>query len=52
MRRLLDEQMVAGPHEALWDGRTDAGRTAGSGVYFARLVSGAQVIEHKMVLLK
>ena len=52
VRRLLDDRLVAGAHQVTWDGRTDEGRTAGSGVYFARLVSGAQVIEHKMVLLK
>ncbi len=49
---LIDGELGAGIHEAIWDGATDVGTRAGSGVYFYRLESGAQVSSRKMVLLK
>jgi lysyl endopeptidase len=52
VRRLVDGNLTAGTHQATWDGRDDSGQQVGSGVYFAQLVSGGQVAEHKMVLLK
>jgi len=44
--------MEAGRHHATWDGTTDAGGFASSGVYFCRLVAGNTVDIKKMVLLK
>jgi len=35
---LVEGALPAGPHEAVWDGRTDGGTLCASGVYFARLV--------------
>jgi hypothetical protein len=52
VRQLVDRVLTVGPHSVVWDGMDDHGQRAGSGVYFARLVSGGQVAEHKMVLLK
>ena len=52
VRRLVDGNMAAGTHQVTWDGRDQSGLQVGSGVYFARLISGGQVAEHKMVLLK
>lgn len=52
VRRLVNGNLAAGPHQVTWDGRDEVGLQVGSGVYFARLVSGGQVAEHKMVLLK
>jgi lysyl endopeptidase len=52
VRRLVDGNVAAGLHQVTWDGRDEVGLQVGSGVYFARLVSGGQVAEHKMVLLK
>ncbi len=41
VRRLLDdEERVAGPSSAAWDGRDDAGRSVGAGVYFVVLRAG------------
>ena len=37
VRRLLDGDAVAGTHRATWDGRDDAGRALGAGIYFVRL---------------
>ncbi len=36
VRRLLDEPMAAGSHTVDWQGRDQAGRTVGSGVYLVR----------------
>jgi lysyl endopeptidase len=52
VRSLVNEDLSAGDHSYVWDGADNSGRKVGSGVYFARLVSGRQVIDHKMVLLK
>ncbi len=52
VRRLVDGNLAAGLHQVTWDGRDETGTQVGSGVYFARLISGEQVAEHKMVLLK
>jgi flagellar hook assembly protein FlgD len=49
---LLDKQLKAGRHEAEWDGKSNTGRAAPSGVYFCRLRAGKQVLTRKMVLLK
>jgi len=38
IRTLLSGQRQAGSHAVTWDGSTDAGPTAPSGVYFARLL--------------
>ena len=52
VRSLVDQVLGEGPHSVIWDGMDGSGQRAGSGVYFARLVSGGQVADHKMVLLK
>jgi flagellar hook assembly protein FlgD len=50
VRTLLDQDAAAGTFAAQWDGRDDRGVRMGRGVYFARLVAGAQVTEKKLVL--
>jgi len=52
VRTLVDGNVDAGAHDALWDGRDNAGRSVGSGVYFYRIESGSFVASRKMVLLK
>lgn len=42
VRLLADSKLAAGVHRIGWDGRTDAGRLAGAGVYFYRLEAGEQ----------
>ncbi len=49
---LISEQLEAGRHEAIWQGCDEAGRPAASGLYFARLISGEEVLTRKMLLLK
>ncbi|MBZ0268172.1 hypothetical protein K8I85_08445, partial [bacterium] len=41
VRRVHDGPLPAGLHALVWDGRDDAGRNVGTGVYFARLRSPA-----------
>ena len=53
VRRLVTgEQRTAGHHQLLWDGNDGGGRALPSGVYFARLDTGVQVLTRKMTLLR
>jgi len=54
VRTLVDEAQTlrSGQFKATWDGRSDAGTPAASGVYFYRLVTRGFNQTHKMVLLK
>lgn len=49
---LVQGHRGAGEHVVSWDGRTDQGAMAGSGVYFYRLVTPKETLARKMVLLK
>ncbi|MBU8869628.1 MAG: T9SS type A sorting domain-containing protein [Gemmatimonadales bacterium] len=52
VRELVQDNLEAGPHNIVWNGKDDGGRAAGSGVYFGRLVFEGKVMQQKMVLLK
>ena len=52
VRYLVDEPRAPGYFRSTWDGRDDAGRPAGSGVYFYRLRTGEMVATGKMLLLE
>lgn len=52
VRTLIDAQVAAGTHEIAWDGRDDAGRPAGSGVYFCRMEAGTFRQCRTMTLLR
>ncbi|MGQ0720998.1 MAG: FlgD immunoglobulin-like domain containing protein [Candidatus Eiseniibacteriota bacterium] len=52
VRTLLEGPMAAGRHVADWDGRDAEGRKVSSGVYFYRIVAGADRAERKMVRLR
>lgn len=49
---LMDERREAGEHVARWNGRTDAGAVAPTGIYFVQLLSNGATETRKMVLLK
>jgi hypothetical protein len=46
---LVSGELPAGPHEKIWDGKTDDGVDAGAGVYFIRLETGGKEITAKAV---
>ncbi|MBN2171270.1 MAG: PQQ-binding-like beta-propeller repeat protein [Candidatus Krumholzibacteriota bacterium] len=52
VRALVAERQAAGGHEAVWDGRDDAGRPQSSGVYFYRLEAAGATLTRRMLLLK
>ena len=49
---LVDRRLTAGVHEVLWDGRDDAGRLTGSGVYFCHMEAGAFRQSRAMTILR
>jgi hypothetical protein len=49
---VADGFYTAGVHQVVWDGRTQYGRSAGSGVYFVRFESGTFSDTKKIILIK
>ena len=52
VRTLVDGEVDAGEHAAIWDGRSDSGDRAASGVYFVRMETHGFRAVRKAVLLK
>ena len=52
VRVLVDGWVAAGAHSMRWDGRTDAGAEAASGVYWAVLQAGGAVQTAKLALIR
>jgi pimeloyl-ACP methyl ester carboxylesterase len=52
VRVLVDQWMPAGEKSVVWDRVTDAGRTAGAGVYFYELRAGNRNTAKKLLLLR
>jgi C1A family cysteine protease len=52
VRVLVEGEVSAGSHEAVWDGRDGSGRSASSGSYLARLVAGGRVEVARMELVR
>jgi hypothetical protein len=52
VRTLVDAPQEPGEHDAVWDGTTDSGVRAASGVYFIRMEAGGFEAVDKLVLLK
>ena len=49
---LVDRDLGAGRHEVIWNGRTDEGAVASSGIYFCKLSAVGLVETRKIVLLR
>jgi hypothetical protein len=52
IRRLVSGDLQAGYHEVVWDGRTDSGDDAATGIYFARLQHKSVDKTIRMTLIK
>lgn len=52
VRTLVDREMDAGRHEAVWDGRDRSGTPVATGVYFYEMNAGERRFTKKMLLLK
>ena len=52
VKTLYSGSLSAGTHRIEWDASDESGQKVASGIYFYRLVTGAQVASRKMTLLK
>ena len=52
VRSLVDKDIPAGAHTAVWDGRDNAGAAVSSGVYFYSMRAADYSDRRKMILLK
>lgn len=52
VRTLLDEVRPAGAGQVTWDGMSDSGARAGTGVYFVRLIAAGARSTRRVVLLR
>jgi hypothetical protein len=52
VRKLLSAHMSKGEHSLVWDGKTDFGKGASSGVYFIRLQTDRGVDTRRGLLIK
>ncbi len=52
VRTLVDDNMVAGRHEKVWQGRDDNGRAVASGTYLYRMDGPGIQATRRMLLVK
>jgi hypothetical protein len=52
VRTLLSGEVTPGRHQVTWDGRTEQGMSAASGVYFCRLSVGGMTATRSMVMVR
>lgn len=52
VRTLVEEEMIPGDHQIVWDGKDSSGKEASSGIYFYRLRVGEYSESKKMLFLK
>ncbi len=52
IRTLINQNMKAGNHSIVWNGKNNSNRTVGSGVYFYKFTAGKYQKVQKMLLLK
>jgi len=50
--RLVNQYMPAGRHSVVWNGRTNSGQIAASGVYIYRIMAGNFITARKMLLVR
>jgi flagellar hook assembly protein FlgD len=52
VRTIADDMLDGGAHSLSWDGRTEAGTPAPSGIYYATLRAGDREARSKLVLAR
>ena len=53
IKQLISDQLSAGEHSVVWDGRDEKNQPVGSGIYFYRLlIDGKSKASRKMILMK
>jgi flagellar hook assembly protein FlgD len=52
VKTLLNDEVVAGKHIVVWDGRNDNNQTVGSGMFFYRMTTATYTSTKKMIMLK
>jgi flagellar hook assembly protein FlgD len=52
VRTLIDQNVDAGAHRAIWNGRDNSGQTVSSGVYFYHIQADGFTATKKMVMMK
>ena len=53
VKQLLRDQLTAGQHSVVWDGRDEKNQPVGSGIYFYQLlIDGKSKASRKMILMK
>ncbi|MFC1693888.1 FlgD immunoglobulin-like domain containing protein [Candidatus Latescibacterota bacterium] len=52
VRELVAENMKAGVHSVVWDGKDDEGTSVASGIYISRLKTGGQIAVQRMMVVR
>ena len=52
VKNILLSRYLSGPQELFWDGKDDVGNDVPSGVYFAHITSGDQMLQIKLSLIR
>jgi flagellar hook assembly protein FlgD len=52
VKTLVSEDMEAGNHSLVWNGRDNNNNPVSSGVYFYKMVTGKYTSTKKMILMK
>jgi hypothetical protein len=52
VKQLVSDQLSAGEHSIIWDGRDSNSNRVGSGIYFYKISVGKETAMKKMLLLK
>jgi len=52
VKQLLSDQLTAGEHSVVWDGKDERGNAVSSGIYLYRLETEKYSATRKMLLMK